>query len=101
MKAKPPVPYVGNDVVAETLGVTTAAVSNWITRKVPGLPAPDAILRHRKRVEYGWLENRLDEWRAWYTAWKEMTAEYQIIQAEQALQQARERLAALKSKTPS
>lgn len=97
-KAKPPVKYVSNNVIAETLGVTSAAVSNWIAREVPGLPAPDAVVQYHQKTRHLWLESRLAEWHAWHASWKTATAEYQLVKAEQELQRARERVAALKGK---
>lgn len=99
-KAKPPTEYIGNNIIAEALGVTSAAVSNWLTREIPGLPAPDAIVRYQQKTEYLWLASRLAEWRAWHASWKKATAEYQLVKAEQALQRAQERVAALKEKKP-
>lgn len=97
-KAKPPTEYISSNIIAEALGVTAAAVSNWLAREIPGLPAPDAVVRYQQKKEHLWLASRLAEWRAWHASWKDATAEYQLVKAEQALQRARERVAALKEK---
>jgi predicted transcriptional regulator len=99
-KAKPPTEYISNNIIAEALDVTNAAVSNWLARKIPGLPAPDAVVRYKKKTEHLWLASRLAEWRAWHASWKDATAEYQLVKAEQELQRAQKRVAALKKQPP-
>ena len=91
--------YISSSVVAEELSVTSSAVSNWTARGVPGMPAPDAEIRHRKSTEYVWLKSRLPEIRAWYAGWKEKSAEYELQKAEQLLQKAQERIRKLKGES--
>ncbi len=92
MKPKPPLTeYIGNNIIADALGVTNSAITNWVKRKITGVPEPDAIIRHRRQTEYIYLASRLDEWRTWYASRKN----YQLTKAEQALKRAQERVAAL------
>jgi hypothetical protein len=60
--------YVGQSVIAVWLGVTRAAVSNWITaRHITTIPVPDVVVASNKGDEVlGWSPDRRDEWVAWH-----------------------------------
>jgi hypothetical protein len=65
-----PVAYVGQSVVASWLGVTSAAVSNWIrARHRDTVPVPDVVIVSDAGDEIvGWAPGRREEWEAWRRA---------------------------------
>jgi len=67
MTDKPEI-YVGQSVIASWLGVTSAAVSNWITaRHSTSVPAPDVVIATVSGDEVlGWSPDRRAEWLEWH-----------------------------------
>jgi hypothetical protein len=62
-----PVAYVGQSVIASWLGVTGAAVSNWIRARYPdSVPVPDVVVVAASGDEVlGWKPGRREEWETW------------------------------------
>lgn len=88
--------YIGTTIIADVLGVTKAAVSNWVRREV-GMPAPDAIKRSTHQDESLWLEHRMPEIVAWYTAREKARSDRALARAEEALDRALRHVAKLKA----
>jgi hypothetical protein len=58
---------IGQEVVAEELGVTSQAISNWYKRELEGLPAPVLIqYQPGKKPLKVWRMSQLGTWRKWH-----------------------------------
>lgn len=88
--------YIGADIIAADLGVTSATVATWLMREIPGVPKPVAKVRHSRTTHRLWNESSLPEWREWYRGWKMKSPEFQLSQAEANLAKAKKRLESLK-----
>jgi len=57
----------GNSQVAAWLGVTNAAVSNWLVRHAQEIPRPAVVVVSSSGEEtWGWTEGQRAEWAAWH-----------------------------------
>lgn len=62
------VDLIGQEVVAEELGVTSQAISNWYSRELEGLPVPTLIqYKPGKKPLKVWRRAQLGVWRKWHT----------------------------------
>jgi hypothetical protein len=67
----PPIELIGAKAVAEYLYVGRPIVGNWIRRRLPGMPQPYAIIRHKGgAIERYWLPSSLPLWARWYVDWQ-------------------------------
>lgn len=58
---------IGQEVVAEELGVTSQAISNWYARELEGLPVPTLIqYKPGKKPLKVWRKQDLPAWRKWH-----------------------------------
>jgi len=58
---------IGQEVVADELGVTSQAISNWYSRGLEGLPEPVLIqYRPGKKPAKVWKKAQLSSWRKWH-----------------------------------
>jgi hypothetical protein len=58
---------IGQEVVAEALGVTSQAISNWYARELEGLPEPTLIqYKPGKKPLKVWKRTQLGPWRKWH-----------------------------------
>lgn len=61
------VDLIGQEVVAEELGVTSQAISNWYARELEGLPTPTLIqYKIGKKPLKVWRRAQLGVWRKWH-----------------------------------
>lgn len=65
MKRKPTITY-GAGQVAAWLGVTPAAVANWIRRWPEDIPQPDVVIATPGGIARGWKNDRIGDWEAFF-----------------------------------
>jgi hypothetical protein len=61
---------IGQEVVAEELGVTSQAISNWFSpeRNLQGMPEPVLVqYKPGKKPLKVWRKSQLPAWRKWHT----------------------------------
>ncbi len=87
--------YIGIDVIADELGVSRAAVSNWRQRGIPGMPEHAAVVRHRELDQYVYLRSSLPAWKQWHAAWKMSNAQRQLERARTSMAKAQKRMSEL------
>jgi hypothetical protein len=61
-----PVVTVGPVTIAKWLGVTRAAVSNWLVRHSDTVPVPDVVITSELNEQWGWKPERRAEWEQWH-----------------------------------
>lgn len=66
-RKRKPVVTAGSAQVALWLGVSRAAVANWLARYPDQVPAPDVVIAFPSGHEdWGWKPQRRAEWEAFY-----------------------------------
>jgi hypothetical protein len=63
------VDLIGQEVVAEELGVTSQAISNWYARELEGLPVPTLIQYKKGKTPLKvWRRAQLSVWVKWHAS---------------------------------
>lgn len=63
------VDLIGQEVIAEELGVTSQAISNWYARELAGLPTPTLIqYKPGKTPLKAWRRAQISVWKKWHAA---------------------------------